>query len=451
VRVVLSLGAVAVTTGVLVATDADLTFAAVILLLVVAGASVLGYAAGLTTAVASVAALNYYFTPPTHSFRMDQPDDILALVAFVTVALLVGATIARLNELRARAEVHAREASLRVTLTHELRRGVAVEIVLRRLAAELQAMFDLRSCTVALRDGDAPRPSPGNDDLVVESPPLVVRLAFGRPLAGDDLAVIRGLADAVAAGIELERLDAEAREQRVRNELDQSRAALLTAITHDLRTPLATIKAASGALLASTSRLDETDRRELLHDTWTEATRLERLVDKVLEMGRIRSDSVRPERVAIAPIDLVQAATSRRGRTVVGRAQDLALDLDADLPAVDVDVLLMDHVLTNLLENATVHGSSDAPIEIRGSSHDGVVRMAVIDHGPGIPPADRELVFDEFVRRGAPTDGEGTGLGLTIVRALVEAHGGAVWCEETPGGGATFVVELPVAEEGCAP
>ncbi len=428
----------------LVGADADLTFAVVVLLLVVAGMSVLGYASGLTAALSSVVALNYYFTPPVHSFRIDQPDDILALVAFVAVSVLVGATIARLNELRTRAEVHAREASLRVTLTHELRRGVDVEVVLRRLATELGTMFDLTACTVTLRDGDTAPPTTGSD-VLIESPPLLVRVTPGMPLAAGDLAVIRGLADAVATGIALERLDAEAREQRIRGELDQSRAALLTAITHDLRTPIATIKAASGALLASTTRLDDSDRRELLEDTWSEAARLERLVDNGLEMGRIRSGAVRPEPVSMALIDLVQSVTARRGRALDDR--HVVLDLDADLPAVDVDALLMEHVLINLVENATLHGTADAPVEIRGSEHGTTVQIAIVDHGPGVPVADRECIFDEFVRRHAPTDGGGTGLGLTIVRALIDAQGGRVWCEETPGGGATFVVELPAGNE----
>ena len=120
-------------------------------------------------------------------------------------------------------------------------------------------------------------------------------------------------------------------------------------------------------------------------------------------------------------------------------------------PAVDVDVLLMEHVLINLVENATLHGAADAPVEIRGSEHGDTVRIAIVDHGPGVPASDRECIFDEFVRRDAPTDGGGTGLGLTIVRALVDAQGGRVWCEATPGGGATFVVELPAGNERSTP
>jgi two-component system, OmpR family, sensor histidine kinase KdpD len=444
-RAALAISVVVACTFVLVVSGADLAFAAIALLLTVAGASVFGYTTGLCAAVTSVVALTYYFTPPTHSFRIDQPDDILALIAFVAVSLLVGATIARLNELRTRAEVHARESSLRVTLTHELRRGIDVDIVLRRLATELDTLFDLTACTVTTGNA-TPIDATAAGDVLVHSPPLLVRLTPGRPLTADDLTVIRGLAAAVAASMELERLDAEARDQRLRGALDQSRAALLNAVTHDVRTPLATIKAASGALLDPAARLDDDERRELLEDTWSEATRLERLVDKVLEMGRIRSGALRPDPVPTAPIDLVQSVTSRRSRAVdSGR---IVLAIGPDLPAVDVDVVLLEHVLTNLLENAAVHAACETPIEVRGEQHGDRVRVAVIDRGTGVPAADRERIFDEFVRRDAPTDGTGTGLGLTIVRALVEAHDGSVWCEETPGGGATFVIELAASDEG---
>ena len=183
------------------------------------------------------------------------------------------------------------------------------------------------------------------------------------------------------------------------SELARSRAALLTAITHDLRTPLASIKAASGALLASDSRLDLTERRELLEGSYAEADRLQRLVDKVLEMGRIRSGAIRPELVPIAPLDLFHAATARRGRTLA--TQSLILALDPDLPDVSVDVVLMEHVLVNLLENAALHGASSASIEVRGTSDEHRVRISIVDHGAGVPAVDRDRIFGEFVRRDA--------------------------------------------------
>ena len=141
-------------------------------------------------------------------------------------------------------------------------------------------------------------------------------------------------------------------------------------------------------------------------------------------MGRIRSGAIHPELVAIAPLDLFHAATAHRGRTLA--THSLVLALDPDLPDVAVDVVLMEHVLVNLLENAFLHGASRAAIEVRGTSDEHRVRISVVDHGAGVPAVDRDRIFGEFVRRDASSDGSGTGLGLTIVRALVEAHGGIV-------------------------
>jgi len=447
-RVVASVVVVVCATAILVGARVDLTFASIVLLLAVAGAAVLGYAAGLAAALTSAALLTYYFTPPVHSFRIDQPDDILALIAFVAVSLLVGTTIARLNELRRRAEVGAREAALRVTLSQELRRGTPVPTVLRHLADELDVLFEL-SCTVAeLPDARKP-PSGSTSELVITTPPLLLRLAPTRTLRADEIETITGIATTVATLLELERIDAASREQRLQGELDRSRAGFLTAVTHDLRTPLATIKAASTALLATDARLDATDRRELLENTYAEAARLEGLVNKVLELTRIRAGSLTPEFVAVSAVDLVRIAVDRLGATL--RARAISLDFDPELPDLRVDPLLMEHVLVNLLENVAVHDPSGDPLEVRGAVDGPRFELRVVDHGPGIPTVDRERIFEEFARRRAATDGPGTGLGLAIVQALVHANHGNVWCEETPGGGATFVLTLPIADDEETP
>jgi two-component system, OmpR family, sensor histidine kinase KdpD len=446
-RVALATVVVAGTTATLVATDADLTVASIALLLAVAAASVLGYGPGLAAAVESGALLAYYFTPPIHSFRIDQPDDVLALVAFVTVSVLVGATIARLSELRRRAEIGERVASLRLELTDALRAGTPVDAVLQRLARELDELFELASCSISAGADrisvSSPREPVGA--LTISAPPVELQLALGRTLQRGDQDTITGLADAVSTVLELERVDAEARTQQLRAELDRSRAGFLTAITHDLRTPLATIKAATAALLAPASPLDATERHELLEDTYAEAARLEGLVNKVLELTRIRTGALQPDPVAVAAADLVRLAVDRLGATTRGRT--ITLDLDPDLPAIHVDVLLMEHVLLNLLENAIVHDPSGSAIQVGATATASTLQLSVVDHGPGIPASDHERIFDEFARRRAPTDGPGTGLGLAIVRALVSANGGHAWCEDTPGGGATFILELPIDDE----
>jgi two-component system sensor histidine kinase KdpD len=444
VRAAVAIVVVGIVAALLTVTDADLTVAAIVLLLAVAALAVLGYAAGLAAALSSTALLNYYFTPPLHSFRIGQADDIVALIAFVSVSLFVAAAIARLNELRRRARVSEREARLRASLAEEVRRGTARASVLQELSEGLTNLFELSACAV-LEPADAADAAGGPDDVVISTPPLLVKLRSARPLRDDEIETITGVAGAVATLLELERVDAVAREQRVQGELDRSRAGFLTGVTHDLRTPLATIKAATAALLAEDSRLDPTERRELLEDTFAEAARLEGLVNKVLELTRIRAGALRPELVTVSAVDLVRLAVDRSGRTLDGRT--INLDFDPELPDVCVDALFMEHVLVNLFENIAVHDPSGGGIDVRGGARGPWFELRVIDHGPGIPVADRERIFDEFFRLGVPTDGKGTGLGLAIVRALVLANRGAVRCEETPAGGATFVVNLPIASE----
>jgi two-component system sensor histidine kinase KdpD len=215
-------------------------------------------------------------------------------------------------------------------------------------------------------------------------------------------------------------------------------------MTHDLGTPLATIKASTGALLMSGSQLDAAGRREMLELAHAESARLERLVRNVLEMSRIRANGLSPQRVALSAADFVQTAVDRLG--ALGNTQEIDLDVDVRTPPLWVDPGMLERVMSNLLENAVVHGGADSPIEIRARRVDATVQLRVVDHGKGVAAEERERIFEEFVRSAA-AQGRGTGLGLAIVRALVEANGGRVWYEETSGGGATFVLVLPVAGE----
>jgi two-component system sensor histidine kinase KdpD len=370
----------------------------------------------------------------------------------VAVSLLVGATVARLNELRRRSELNVREAHLRLQVTNELVAGVAPDNVLHAIAVELVALFDLASC--AITSGSTRVHADGGaaplETVVMHAQELSIRLELGRALRAGEQETIEALAAGVAIALDRNRLDTEAREHRVRADLDRSRAGFLTAVTHDLRTPIATIKAATGALLAPGAVLDEHDRREILEAAYEESTRLEGMVTKVLELTRIRS-GVQPAPVAVATADLVRAAVGRLGP--LARARSITLDIDPDLPALLVDPLLLDHVVTNILENALRHDPTRSEIVVRARAVGGALELAVVDHGPGIASADRERIFKEFVRLGAGTDGPGTGLGLAIVRALTNVSGGRVRCEGTPGGGATFVLTLPIepADPGGLP
>jgi two-component system sensor histidine kinase KdpD len=444
-KVACAIGAVAGTTAALRLAGADLTVASIALLVVVIAVSALGYAAGLVGAVGAAVALTYFFTPPLHSLSIDDADDIVALVAFVTASLVAGAAVARLKELREQSVLAAREAQIRFAVTDALASGAAPGEVLATLAGELVALFDLSSCRISSPSADVR--ARGEHDVfeqaLVRSHAVTMRLGLGRPLRAGELETIQALAASLATALDRRRLDAEAREQRLRADLDRSRAGFLSAITHDLRTPLATIKTATGALLHDDSSIDEHDRLELLEAVHEESARLERLVTNVLELTRIRS-GIRPEAVDVDAADLVRGAVRRVGALAAGRA--IAIDIDADLPALHVDPVLLERVLANLLENALRydHGGE---LMVSARRVDAGLELAVADHGPGIAERDRSRMYDEFVRFGNDPDRGGAGLGLTIVRALTVASGGDVRYEDTPGGGATFVISLPTVSD----
>jgi two-component system sensor histidine kinase KdpD len=446
-RSLLAVASVGAVTTLLVVVDADLTFAAIVLLVVVVAVSILGPAPGFTAAVLASVALNYWFTPPFHTLTIDQPDDVLGLVAFMTGSLAVGMTVGLLNRLRLRAELGAREARLRVAFTNSLAAGVPTAQVLQELADGMIEVFDLASCAIdgAGTRGIAGSETEGIDQRVVTSGPVSMRLSLLRPLRDGEPETLEALAIALATALEHARLDAAARDQRVHADLVRTRAAFLATITHDLRTPLATIKAATAALRTLDAALPPDERRELAAAAHEEADRLVRLVDKALELTRIKAGAVVTHRVELAASDLVRLATERLDRSVV--TSRVRLDLGPDLPTVEVDPLLMEHVLLNLVENALLHDPGSSTVVIKGRVAEGQqLELLVIDRGPGVPAVARDRVFDEFVRLGAPTDGPGTGLGLAVARGLTEVHGGTVRCAETPGGGATFIVSLPTAK-----
>ena len=446
-RVGAAAAVVAVSTSILASLGADLAVAVSVLLLVTFAMAVLGYAPGLVAAATSFGALVYYFTPPIHSFGVNRTDDLVALLVFVAIATAVATTVARLNELRSRSEVGEREAQLRLRFANGLATGADPGPVLEAAIRELVELFQLASCKVESIYGhiQVGIEVAGTTALTLSPRGLSLVLQRARRFSSFESSTIEALVSSLASVLERVRLDAESRELRMRGEITRSRTGFLTAMTHDLRTPLATIKASTGALLMPGSQLDAAGRREMLELAYAESARLERLVRNVLEISRIRADGLSPQPVALSAADFVQTAVDRLG--ALGNTQDIELDVDVRTPPLWVDPGMLERVVSNLLENAVVHGRADSPIEIRARRVDATVQLRVVDHGQGVAAEERERIFEEFVRPAGGQSGRGTGLGLAIVRALVEANGGRVWCEETSGGGATFVLVLPVAGE----
>jgi two-component system sensor histidine kinase KdpD len=259
---------------------------------------------------------------------------------------------------------------------------------------------------------------------------------------GDDLiALVTFVIAAFVVGTLVSQVN-DVREARMAGELSQTRAAFFAAAGHNLRTPLASVTTSVDALLSPTATLDDAERRELLETVRDETDRLSRLVSKVLELSRIRSGELDVRREAVDLPGLTQSAVRRLGPLADGHAFDL--DLPDDLE-VELDALLTEQILLNTLENAAKFSPPGAPISVVARAVDDAVELRIIDHGPGIPPEDRERVFDEFYRGGDRRATAGTGLGLAIVKALTEAQRGAAHLEVTDGGGTTLVLTFPRA------
>ena len=225
-------------------------------------------------------------------------------------------------------------------------------------------------------------------------------------------------------------------------EVDRLRRSLLGAVSHDLRTPLATIKVSASTLVESSAKVTGPDIRKLGELIVGQADRLERLVSNVLDMTRIQSGALELRRQPTAVADLVDEALSVLGS--LAELERVQWQAPADLPLVDVDHVLICQVLANLIDNATRYAPGDTQVTISARrSQDGGVEVAVADRGPGVPANERTSIFQMFNRREAGGRG---GLGLAIAQVFVEAHGQRIWIDESDGPGARFVFTLPLAD-----
>jgi two-component system sensor histidine kinase KdpD len=230
-----------------------------------------------------------------------------------------------------------------------------------------------------------------------------------------------------------------AREAAIARRSDELKTALLRAVSHDLRTPLASIKASVSGLRQTGAAYTDQDRAELLAEIEEEADRLDRLVSNLLDASRLEAGALKPRKRPNDFGELVAAIVGRLEPLLAGRRVEV--QIPEDLPQVSCDYAQVDQVVTNLLENAAIHTKPPAGVLIRATRHGDMVRAEVIDAGPGVRPEDRERLFRPFER--GSSRGRGSGLGLTIARGLVEAHGGRLWIEDASDGGARFVFTLP--------
>lgn len=460
-----------------------------------------GTLAAMGTALGGFLAYNFLFVDPRFSFTVGRPQELLNLLLLLAIGILIGRLAGRERARERQAQRSDREARAlfgvsRALATsaqsaealHGVVERVALETGLARVWVGLGPV-PAQERVVADTDADAPLPVPGAHVVLQRGrdegaatwarimPPGDARLrsaAAERPTratpyrveirTGDEAIgslwsmntgpshpeleetrLLAATADQVAQAVRRDRLAAQAVELEVASRSDELKSALLDSVSHDLRTPLATIRAAAGSLADPDVQLSDGERRGAARTIDAEADRLNRIVGNLLDMSRIQGGALYPDLEPMPIGEAVEPVLRRLAPTLAGR--DMIVDLPDDLPPVLVDAVFIDQVLTNLLDNAARYAPAPAALRVSARAQAGGsrVRLEVEDGGPGVPDDALPHLFEKFSRIGHRGEGSrrGTGLGLAVVLGLVEAMGGTVWADRSALGGLCVSVLLP--------
>ncbi len=412
-------------------------------LVVLAAAAVGGTGPAVTASLLAAALLNWYFTPPIHTWTISRPSDLMGLLLFLSLGLAVGVLV---NSLATRSSEAARGRAEAETLARVAVDIATIDEPLPMILGRMVDWLGLEGAAVTRNDvvvatAGSP-PTAGAESTVSMAMPEGELMVTG-PLTADRRRLLAVFASHVSSALEQRRLREAAARREVDEQADALRLALLRAVSHDLRTPLASMKAAATSLLDEDVAFTPSDRASLLEAIDTEVDRLDRMVANLLDASRLGAEAVAVHAVPVDLDDLVPALLRSAGLGDAG----FVLDLPPTLPAVLVDPGLLERALANLVSNALRVCEPEA-IRLAASALGSEVELRVVDHGPGVDPAHHDLLFEPFQRLGDRPGSGGVGLGLSVARGLMEAMGGRLTPETTPGGGMTMVVALPVAP-GC--
>ena len=412
---------------------------------------------GLWPALASAAVgsllLNYYFTPPTHTLTVHDPKNIVAIVIFFAVAVSVASVVDQAARRTHQAARLRAESEILSFLAGSVLRG---EHTLDALLERVRETFAMESVALLERESDVqpwtragsvgPQPVDRPEAADVDMPVgdhMALALS-GRVLPAEDRRVLAAFAAQAAVVLDRQRLVGEAAQARELVEGNRIRTALLAAVSHDLRTPLAGIKASVTSLRSDDVEWSDEDRAELLEGIEQGADRLDHLVGNLLDMSRLQTGTVTP---LIREIDLDEVVPMALG----GVPEDsVELDIPESLPMVAVDPGLLERAVANIVENAVKYSPEGQRVSVAASALGERVEVRVADRGPGVPDEAKDRIFEPFQRHGDAPRGAGVGLGLAVARGFVEAMGGTLSAEDTPGGGMTMVLTL-VARPGLLP
>ncbi len=427
---------------------------------VVAVALVGGLLPAVLASVVGTLCLNYFFTPPLYTFTVSDPNNAFALAVFVVVAAVVASIVDNAARRSKQAVRASAESALLVTTAGSIMRG---EQPLQAVVDRAREAFGMQTVTMLERNagpqgepvpgggwhivavaGEAateqrPVTSPKDADVAMPVGDRLVLAARGRMLAAEDRRVLGAFAMYAATALEQQRLAETAQAAKPIAEADRMRTALLAAVSHDLRTPLASAKAAVTSLRSDDIQWDRDDYEELLATADESLDKLARLVENLLDVSRLQAGALS---VFPRPADLGEiVARSLDDLGASGRS--VVIEIPPDLPEVYIDPGILERVLANLVANALRFSPVGSPPVLTASSLGERVEVRVIDRGPGIPAGQTGRMFVPFQRLGDTDNTTGIGLGLALSRGLTEAMSGTLEPEETPGGGLTMALSLP--------
>jgi len=444
-----------------------------------------GRGPSMLASVLSVAAFDFFFVPPYFSFAVSDIQYLLTFAVMLVVALVISNLAVRLGRQAELARHRERRTGVLYTMSRDLAMHRGTGVLAELAATHLREVFDAQ---VAMFVADAEkrvqlqravqlyfeldpkesgvaqwvydhgeRAGLGTDTLPGASAlymPLVgsggaIGVVAVRPkdpallLDPEQLHLLESLVNQVALALERTKLSEEAQKAHVRAETERMRNAILSSVSHDLRTPLATITGAASSLLNDQGHIDPAARLELSRSIFREADRLDRLLKNLLDMMRIEAGAVQLNR-QWQPIEEVVGAALGRLEGRLGN-HNVRTVFPPELPLVLADGVLLEQVLINLIENAVKYAPPGTSIDLSASAGERDMIVEVADRGPGVPVGEEVRIFDKFYRAQPAREG-GIGLGLTICRGIVEAHGGRIWMENRSGGGAVFRFTIPVPE-----
>ena len=472
---------------------AEANLVAVFLLGVLLTALRFGRWPGIYASIVSVVVFDFFFVPPYLTFAVSDVQYVFTFGVFLLIAITTSALAARVREQSDAARERERRTQALYRLTRQLAGASGSEFLLGMAGKQMAELFGGEVVIYLPDEHHHLQPRLGRETSVAQNPnsQAVAQWVFDHdqiagsgtdtlpqaaatfvPLTGsqnvigvlaihppeearlrspDQQRLLETCASQIALALERDQITLEAGRIFMEAETERLRSSLLASVSHDLRTPLASIAGAASVLIEASSGQDEATRRELLQSICEESNRLSRLVENLLQMTRIESRGIEVKKQWEVLEEVVGSALRRLESQL--RQRTVEIEIPADLPLILMDGLLMEQVLINLLENAARYTPTEAAIKIHARANDKACIVEVSDTGPGLAKGEEERIFEKFYRGIRSEQGargrHGAGLGLAICRAIVQAHGGTIRAENQPRGGARFEITIPL--EGRPP